>query len=267
MARPPRKPYAQTPAPAPPGLSFTDKIKFVGLIVFFLATIAIGFALFHYLGNFSSNNDDLVASLKQSILDAGFWGILICIGLQLLQVIVAIIPGEVIQAAIGLVYGTVWGGVITLVGVLIASVCVFYLVRALGAPFVQGMLGQKEGKRTALIQRFLDNSKRLNATVFVLYLIPGMPKDIFTYLVPLTPMRAADFFVLSTLARAPAIFATTFVMEAWSSGNYLAMIIVAVIFGGLGIVGIAFNMQIMRLVDRVIDHLHRHQDKDSETSE
>ena len=247
----------QPAAPQLPQLSNADKLKFAGLIGFLLLIIVIGVALYNYIRSFG-DSDNLIQSLITDIRGAGIWGVLVCLGLQFIQVVVAFIPGEVVQAAIGLVYGTVLGGIITLAGALISSIFVFYLVRKLGAPFVQGMLGSKEGPRAMAIQRFLSNSRRLNATVFILYMIPGMPKDIFTYLVPLTPMRPSEFFVLSTIARAPAIFATTFVMDAFAKGNYLACAIVAVIFGGLGAVGIIFNMQIMSIVDRIIAKLHRH---------
>jgi uncharacterized membrane protein YdjX (TVP38/TMEM64 family) len=176
--------------------------------------------------------------------------------------VVAVIPGEIVQAAIGYVYGTLFGGLIVLTGALITSIFLFYLVRWLGAPFVQNMIGKKEGRLMAAFQRFVSDSKRLNAAVFLVYLIPGMPKDIFTYLFPLTPIRPEEFFVLSTIARAPAVFATTFVVDAFNKGNYLACAIVAVIFGGLGIIGILFNMKIIELVDKLVEKFHTITDKD-----
>jgi uncharacterized membrane protein YdjX (TVP38/TMEM64 family) len=171
--------------------------------------------------------------------------------MQFIQVVVAFIPGEVVQAVIGYMYGTIGGGFLTLAGALLSSIFVFYLVRKLGAPFVQGMVGGKDSKRL----KFLTDSKNLNALVLILYLIPGLPKDLFTYVFPLTKIRPSAFFVLSTIGRAPAIFATTFVVSSFRSGDYLQMIIVAVIFGGLGILGIVFNQKIMSFVDRIMMRL------------
>jgi hypothetical protein len=59
----------------------------------------------------------------------------------------------------------------------------------------------------------------------------------------------------------PAIFATTFVMSSFRTGNYLQMVIVAVIFGGLGILGIVFNQKIMGIVDRVMTRLSPHKER------
>ncbi|MCL2631803.1 MAG: VTT domain-containing protein [Coriobacteriia bacterium] len=237
-----------------------DAVKFAGFIAFLALTTLIGWYLVRFFGALE-DSDNVITSLTLAIRDAGAMGVLVCLGLQFLQIVIAIIPGELVQAAIGLVYGTLIGGLITLAGALVSSIFVFYLVRWLGAPFVQSMLGKEGSKRSETIQRFLSDHKKLNATVFILYLIPGMPKDLFTYIVPLTPMRAEEFFVLSTIARAPAIFATTFVVAAFRNGDYIACAIVAVIFGGMGIIGILFNMKIIELVDKVVDRFHQHQEE------
>jgi uncharacterized membrane protein YdjX (TVP38/TMEM64 family) len=239
-------------------VSTADKVKFVGLVAFFVLIIAISVFAVFYIN--SMGTDSLQDKLELAIREAGVFGILICLGIQFIQVVVAFIPGEVVQVAIGYAYGTIAGGFITLAGALFSSVFVFYLVRKLGAPFVQGMVGSKDSGRI----RFLHNSKNLNSLVFILYLIPGLPKDLFNYVIPLTTMRPSAFFVLSTIARAPAIFASTFVAASFKSGDYLQMVIVAVIFGGLGLLGIVFNQKIMVFVDRLVTRLSPHHHADVE---
>jgi uncharacterized membrane protein YdjX (TVP38/TMEM64 family) len=239
------QPESPESAPAKAPISTADKVKFVGLIVFFLLIIAVSIFVVNFIR--SLGTESITVELEHAVREAGVFGVLICLGIQFIQVVVAFIPGEVVQVVIGYVYGTVWGGLLTLVGALISSIFVFYLVRKLGAPFVQAMVGNKDSKR----MRFLHNSKNLNSLVFILYLIPGLPKDLFTYVVPLTEMRPSSFFVLSTIARAPAIFASTYVAASFKSGDFVGMIIVAVIFGGLGILGIVFNQRIMAFVDSI----------------
>jgi uncharacterized membrane protein YdjX (TVP38/TMEM64 family) len=246
------------PSKAP--ISTADKIKFTGLVVFFLLIIAASILVVNFIR--SLGTDSLEVELERAVRDAGVFGILICLGMQFIQVVVAFIPGEAVQAVIGYMYGTIGGGFITLLGALVSSIFVFYLVRKLGAPFVQGMVGGKESKRF----KFLTDSKNLNALVLILFLIPGLPKDLFTYVFPLTKIRASTFFVLSTIGRTPAIFATTFVVSSFRAGNYLQMIIVAVIFGGLGILGIVFNQQIMAFVDSITTRFspRHHHDKEAD---
>jgi uncharacterized membrane protein YdjX (TVP38/TMEM64 family) len=244
------------PEALPPAkkISTADKVKFAGLVFFFLIIITISIQAVQFVQNLGEGSIEV--QLENAIKQAGVFGILICLALQFIQIVVAFIPGEVVQVAIGYVYGTVGGGFITLFGALISSIFVFYLVRKLGAPFVQAMTGDKDSK----INRFLQNSKSLNSLVFILYLIPGLPKDLLTYLVPLTTMKPSYFFVLSTIARTPAIFASTFVAASFKSGNYVGMAIVAIIFGGLGVLGIVFNQRIMELIDKAMARFGSHKD-------
>jgi uncharacterized membrane protein YdjX (TVP38/TMEM64 family) len=240
-------------------VSSADKLKFFGLVAFFLLMIAASIAGISYIN--SVGTETLLVDLEQAIKDAGPFGVIICLLLQFIQVVVAFVPGEVVQLAIGYMYGTVWGGIITVCGALISSIFVFYLARKLGAPFVQSMIGNKDSKR----MRFLRNSKNIDSLVLILYLIPGLPKDLFTYVFPLTDIKPSAFFVLSTIARMPAIFASTFVSASFRSGDYVQMAIVAVIFGVLGVLGIIFNQKIMELVERLLSKVsprQRHQKKD-----
>ena len=56
----------------------------------------------------------------------GFFGILLMFGIQVLQIVVAVIPGEPIELIMGLMYGT-WGGLaLTLTGILIGSTIVYF---------------------------------------------------------------------------------------------------------------------------------------------
>ncbi|MDR2108772.1 MAG: VTT domain-containing protein [Coriobacteriales bacterium] len=228
-----------------PRLSTADKLKFVGLLVFLLLIVLTGVLLMPHFAKLGTDEGRL--QLIADINHAGIWGVLICLGLQFVQVVVAFIPGEVVQLAIGAIYGPVAGIFVTALGALISSAFIFFMVRKLGAPFVHAMVSSKHADKL----RFFQETKRLDVIVFVLFLIPGLPKDIFTYLVPLTEMRATNFLILSTLGRLPGIAASAFIGDAAVQGNYVGAVVVAVVAGGLGILGIVFNRQIMNLVDRL----------------
>jgi uncharacterized membrane protein YdjX (TVP38/TMEM64 family) len=226
-------------------ISTADKIKFIGLIAFVVLIIACGVMLMPYIQQLNSEAGR--TQLVTDIRGAGFLGVLMCLGMQFLQVVVAFIPGELTQLVIGLLYGTIWGSLVTIIGALIPSVFVFYIVRKLGAPFVQAMIGRNDSGRL----RFLQESKQLDTVVFILYLIPGLPKDIFNYVLPLTKIKPSSFFVLSTIGRIPGIVGSAYIGSSFWQGNYLGMVIVGVLLGGLGLVGIVFNQKIIALVDRV----------------
>ena len=242
-----------------PRVTTADKVKFGILIGFFLLVITGSIFVITYIS--SIGTEAFETDLEQVIEDAGPYGVLICFLMQFIQVIVTFIPGEIMQFVIGYLYGTLWGGLIICVSTLIPTILVFYLSRKLGAPFVQGMTGNKENKWL----RFLRKSKNVNSLAFILYLIPGMPKDFFSYFFPLTDIRPSAFFVLTTIARIPAIFASTFVSTSFRSGDYLQMVIVAVIFGSVAILGIVFNQKLMVLVDKLVTRISpRHHDSKDE---
>ncbi|MCL2757188.1 MAG: TVP38/TMEM64 family protein [Coriobacteriia bacterium] len=233
------------------GIAFADKLKFIGLVVFILLLVGLGILLMPYFTYFASAEGRL--ELVQIIKDAHIWGILICLGLQFLQVVVAFIPGEVTQIAIGAIYGPFWGTLITALGALIPTIFIYYVVHKLGAPFVHGMISKKHEDKL----RFLQESRKLDIIVFILFLIPALPKDTITYLVSLTNMRPLNFFVLSTLGRIPGIALTAYIGSAAVQGNYTSAIVVAIIGGALLLIGVIFNKKIMALIDAVEHRFRR----------
>jgi len=250
----PSSPESLPPESTPPQkhkVSNTDIIKFVGLLVFIALLVVIGLALLPYF-NYLTSVDGRI-QLKEIIQSGGIIGVGICLGLQFVQIVVAFIPGEVIQVVIGGIYGPLFGTIIIVVGALIASSFIFFVVRKLGTPFVQGMIGTKHNK----VLDFLRGGKQLNALVFVLFLIPGLPKDIFTYLFPLTTIRPVNFLLLSNLARIPSVIASAYIGSAALQGDYVQAIIVGVIAGGLGLAGIIFNKRIIAQIDRIEKRVRR----------
>ena len=232
-------------------VSKADITKFVGLLVFLAILVFIGIALLPYFNNVTSAEGRI--ALKEMIRAAGIVGVGICLGLQFIQIVIAFIPGEVVQLVIGGIYGPLVGTLIVVLGALIASTFIFFVVRKLGTPFVQGMIGTKHNK----VLDFLRGGQQLNALVFILFLIPGLPKDVFTYLFPLTPIRPANFLILSNLARIPSVAASAYIGNAALQGDYLQAIIVGVIAGGLGLAGIIFNKRIIAQIDKLEQRIKR----------
>ena len=61
--------------------------------------------------------------------NTGFWGVLLLIAIQILQVIVAFIPGEVVELAAGAMFGPIWGTILCLIGLNLATIIIYYLVK------------------------------------------------------------------------------------------------------------------------------------------
>lgn len=175
----------------------------------------------------------------------GWKGVLIFMLIQLLQVVVAAIPGEFVQLAGGYIYGTWLGTLYSLAGIVAGSVIVFFAARLLGYPIVKTFVSQDNLKKFD----FMMNSSKSEMIMFVLFLIPGFPKDILTYIAGLTPVRPLRFFIIITVGRLPALLASSYIGYSTQKGNY---IIVAV----LSVVAILLFTAGLLLKDKIIDKLH-----------
>ena len=223
----------------------SDLIKLVGLVVFIVLITAIVVAIWPTLSIVFEPGG--VETLIELITSQGPLGVLILLGMQLLQIIVAFIPGEVVQIAAGMMYGPLWGSVVILVGCVLSSMVAYELVHKLGAPFVRSMVGEKQ----LLKFRQFELSGKFGVTVFILFLIPGFPKDVLTYIVPLSDMNLRTFLLLSTIGRTPGVIISTYAAAGLADGNIVTSVIIFVVAALIAII-------VLLLRNRIIDAISRH---------
>ena len=181
----------------------------------------------------------------ERLVDSNFLlGVCVYMFLQVLQVLVALIPGGVIQILRGVLFGNFWGTVLCSLGILAGSAIVFFMVRRFGMPVVEAFIDRKGIKKF----EFLNDTKKLEITVFILFLIPGMPKDVLTYLAPLTKIKPSSFLALSMLGRFPAILLSIVFGANLSEGNILAAVIIFAVVAVVGIIGILYNGKIVAYI-------------------
>ncbi len=227
-----------------------DIFKFAGLLAFFALMILTCVLIWPLLSDLFQPGG--IQRIIEQVRSAGVVGFLILLGMQFLQIVVAFIPGEVVQVAAGVLYGPWIGALLILIGCIISSAFIFALVHKLGAPFVQGIVPTKYLEKF----RAFEKSGRLNIVVFILFLIPGLPKDVFTYLVPLTDIKMSTFLLLSNIGRIPGIIMSTYAADKFIEGNYAESIMVFLVVGGIGLLGIIFQKRIMAFLEK-----HTHHDK------
>lgn len=222
-----------------------DIFKIVGLVAFVAIIGLVSWLVWPYIHTlFEPGGIDEVIN---DVRDAGPLGFLILLALQFLQIVVAFIPGEATQMAAGMLYGPWIGGLVILLGSILSSAFVFAVVHRLGAPFVKDMVSDKWLEK---FERF-EKSGKLELTVFVLFLIPAMPKDIFTYLVPLTDMRMRTFLVLSNVGRIPGILISTYAASGLVDGNVWQSIIIFAVLAVVAVVCLIFRDQIVGAVEKL----------------
>lgn len=171
---------------------------------------------------------------KEYIQSFGTFGFLVAIAIQVLQVVIAIIPGEVIEIGIGYAYGWLGGMVISLIGVAIGSSLIFKLVKKFGIRFVE--LFVHADKINEL--RFFNSEKKLRRTTFLLYFIPGTPKDLLTYFIGLTRMTLSEFLSLTLIARLPSLVTSIIGGSFVGDGKYLEAVILFIITAVISLLGL-----------------------------
>lgn len=186
---------------------------------------------------------DHISEFQTRIDSFGAWGWLVALGIQVLQVIVALIPGEVVEVGCGMAFGT-WGGLlICLAGSAIGSALIFLLVRKFGVKLVEVFVSRE--KINSL--KFLNNERKLKSIIFLVFFTIGTPKDLLTYFAGLTNIRFHEFLIISTVARIPSIISSILVGDKLSEGNFVTSIL---IFGASAVLGLMGVVAYNKFVDK-----------------
>ncbi|MGL5574335.1 MAG: TVP38/TMEM64 family protein [Sarcina sp.] len=192
--------------------------------------------------------------IKQLILSYGSYSIFVFIFLQIMQIVIFFIPGEVVQFAGGYIFGPYLSFVLCIIGIVIGSAITFSISRKFGKPFVEKIVS----KDSLWIIRKIEaakhhreekhphkaRKKHPKTIIFILYMIPGIPKDILGYISGIADMSLKEFLIISTIARSPALFISCFFgnkivkikdyftgeyMWFWIGGTIVALIIVIIV--------------------------------------
>lgn len=156
---------------------------------------------------------------------AGIWGRVAFVGMVVLQVLVAFIPGEPIELAAGYAFGFWEGSLLTLLGFLIGSWIVFALVRKFGVKLVEVFFSKEKMDEI----KFLKNPKKTRVISFILMVIPGTPKDMLSYFAGLTKLTTLEWLTIVAAGRLPSLVTSTLTGAAAGEENYMLSIITLVI--------------------------------------
>lgn len=146
----------------------------------------------------------------------GVWGMLAYMGMVALQVLAALIPGEPLEIAGGYAFGAVWGTVLCLLGAFLGSAAVFAVVRKWGVPLVEVFFPQDKLDKLT----FLKTSPKRTALLWLVFTIPGTPKDLLCYFAGLTDLRWTTWLLIASVGRLPSIITSTVGGNALGLQNY-----------------------------------------------
>jgi uncharacterized membrane protein YdjX (TVP38/TMEM64 family) len=162
--------------------------------------------------------------LKKTLRQWGVMAPVIFIALQALQVIISPIPGEATGFLGGYIFGEWLGLIYSTIGLTVGSLAAFGIGRWLGAHYVQALVSKETWARMGFI---VEAEGAI--LCFIIYLIPGLPKDMVCYLFGISPMPFWVFAVVSTLGRIPGTWVLSTQGAHTATGHYLQVILITAV--------------------------------------
>jgi uncharacterized membrane protein YdjX (TVP38/TMEM64 family) len=154
--------------------------------------------------------------LTAAIRSLGVWGVVALVLLEATAIVLSPLPSAPIALAAGMVYGTVWGGVIVICGAELGAISAFSLARWLGFDAVR-----KWSRAEGMMRHLTEETSQfwLMLTVFVARLLPFVSFDAVSYAAGLTPLSFWRFALATLLGVMPVSFLLTFAGEELSGGS------------------------------------------------
>lgn len=201
----------------------------ISLAVVVLLVVFVTLFVSHWLSSFSRED------FRDYVRSFGALAPAVMLGLQILQVFIALIPGELVESAAGFILGPWLGTLVCYLGIALASALILTLTRRYGVKLVEVFISREKINEL----RFLSTEQKRNALIFLLFFIPGTPKDLLTYFVGLTDIKLGTFLLLSMVARIPSVLTSTFGGHLLGEARYLGAVILYGVTGLLSLLGMA----------------------------
>ncbi len=166
--------------------------------------------------------------------ERGILGRIVFVLLTVVQVVIAIIPGEPFEFAAGYAFGWLEGTILCMIGIVIGSAIIFALVRKFGKPFVNLFFPDKDLDDL----KFMKNGERVGIVTFLLMFLPGTPKDLLSYTAGLTPMKFWTWMLIVAIARIPSIITSTLSGDALNGNKIVLTIVIygaTLLLSGIGL--------------------------------
>lgn len=229
------------------------KDKVVALIkALLLLSVLVGLPL--YMGFFHRDLISRMGTLDEVVELVRSYGkqsVLIFILLEILQIVISVLPGQIFHIAAGYVFGFFPGVLYTTIGSVIGSGIAYFIAAFLGRDAIKLFASDR------WIDRYLErmNSKKAYLIIFLIYLIPGIPKDIAAYAVGLSRVKCKTFLALSTAGRLPALASSVLIGALYDRGDHLAVGLISIGACLIFLLCLLKRKQILSSLDSIYDKI------------
>lgn len=199
----------------------------VHLLVAVVVVVAVTVLARRHLG-FLTNPADGRSFIRQY----GVLAPVVLVVLQALQVVVAPVPGQVLAVVAGYLFGPWWGTLYNMIGITIGSTVAFWLSRRFGRSYVEGIV---HDDALATFDGISDNYVRLS--LFVVFLVPGLPDDVLCFVGGLTRVPLWQLVLIAIVGRAPGFFLVNVIGGYLGTGQFAAAAILTLVLVAFSVVG------------------------------
>ena len=165
------------------------------------------------------NTPEGQAEVKEKITNSGITGMLILFGLELAQVVLAILPGEPVELLAGICFGPIWGTIFLIISVFIVTAMIYFFVKKYGRDFIYEFFPKEKVTKLENSKLFKDTQK-IETVMALLFLV---------YIGGLLPIKASRFLAIATLLRFPSIISSTIAGNKLLQGKWQVSILAYVI--------------------------------------
>ena len=172
---------------------------------------------------------------------------LLIIGIQIIQVVICVLPGQPVQFASSYMFGVAAGFALSLIGAVIGTVISFFLAKVLGRDALSLFFDR---------EKLEDYRNKLNTgkglmLAFLIYLIPGIPKDLVSYAAGISDMRFLPFLIVATVGRSPGMLGSLLLGHYFGRQNFRAIVILSVITALILLICYIFRRKLTGFLDEL----------------
>ena len=223
-----------------------SKKQIVFLVLIALVVLAVIGLVIYFWPYISSLHEEENQKIFQDwVKSFGPWGIIILLAIQVFQIILFFIPGEVIEFSAGLLYGILGGYIICIAGQILAILIVYFLFGIFGKALVDKMVDKET------MEKVDKRHTRAEVLLFFCLLIPGIPKDVFNFVAPYAKVPMWKYIIITLIARFPTVFSSILMGAAILNGQFNLSFVVLAISATVGICGIIFNKRIVKFIENI----------------
>ena len=196
------------------------RLQLAAAITVVLLVLAAGLHLLHV--GFWETITDLEA-LEQWVRAQGAWGPGAIVLGEILQVLLAPVPGQVVGIVAGYLYGAFWGTLLCMIGLAVGTVIAIWVARRLGRPVLETVASKE------LVERVDGYARRRGAlALFLIFLLPFLPDDVCCFIAGLTPLRIGELLILAIVGRAPGVIVSTLIGAQARNLTWPQMVVIGV---------------------------------------